>query len=146
MDRYGDELEADFQQVWHLDLGELVRQGKIRRIVNLIDQLPQACRFYSAVANDEEHVKAIIEKQGDQPESKGPSLAEWNGQSEALAAVVDGLHMVVAAVIASQGGKPPTMKPYQRPTTAFEDMRQLVHEERHKSLAARVLRRSAQVE
>jgi hypothetical protein len=147
MDRYGDDLEADFQQVWHLDLGELVRQGKIRKITNLIDRLPQASRFYAAVSDDEEHVRMILEAQEGQPKKTvAPPSSEWGSLEEGIAGANDRLDVIAAVLVAANGGKPPKSKPYQRPVSKFEEVRQAMTEEQAKSVTARVLRRRARVE
>lgn len=55
--------------------------------------------------------------------SKGVRMRDWSVEMDILAAAVDRLGDVVQAVIASQGGKPPVIKPLERPVTALEKLR-----------------------
>lgn len=147
MDRYGDGLEADFQEIYHLNLGELLRQWQFRRVLNLIHQLPQACRFHAAVANDEEHVELILAAQEGQPDKKsGPPLAEWGSQNEQLASIYDALMSLVAITVKANGGNPGKTSPYMRPPTAFDDVRQEMRERSHRKVLSRVRIANGKVE
>lgn len=126
--------------MYRLDLGKLWRSRTWRRLANLINQLPQASRYYSAVASDEDHVAALLEAQGDQPQKhKGPSVADWPLEVEMLARIIDALRENTSATIAVMGATPPKTKPVERPSTAFEAAREKRRAEQHKSLVARVL-------
>lgn len=141
MERYGDDLEADFQEHYRLNLGELLRQWQFRRALNLISKLPQACRFHAAVANDEEHVDAILAAQeGQDVKPMGPPLAEWGTQNDQLARLEDGINALIAVMVKANGGNPGKVKPARRPDTAFDSVRQRRAEDRHRKTVARVLR------
>lgn len=142
LERYGDELEADFLSEYHgLNLGKLLRSGQHARILRLIHQLPQASRFNAAVASDPEHVEAIIKAtEGQQQTSYHPPLAEWRTENEQLATVADLLQNVIAAIVATNGGKPPKVKPMPRPKTEFDAARERSKLSNHRKLVARVLR------
>lgn len=43
--RWGDRVEADLQQFYGLDLGQMVAEGRFRRLLNLIVQLPADSRM-----------------------------------------------------------------------------------------------------
>jgi hypothetical protein len=49
-------------------------------------------------------------------------MRDWSPELEALYALMDRLGDVVQAVIASQGGKPPRIKPMPRPRTATDEL------------------------
>lgn len=74
-----------------------------------------------------------------QPSQSGPPLSEWDHSNEQLAQVVDSLNGVAQILIAVNGQKAPKTKPSARPTTAFDNVRQRMIEERHKRTVARVL-------
>lgn len=110
-----------------------------RRIGNLIRQLPQASRFAQAVANDEEHVEAILAAQEGQPETEfAPPLSEWDTKAALLAEIVDELRVLRGVSIAAAGGKPGKMKPTSRPTTAHAAVKQRKLETSHRKVLDRV--------
>lgn len=150
LDRYYLDIEADVQEVYGVELGQLVRNVKLRRVLSLIDRLPQASRFAAAVANDEEHVEMILEAQKDQPESEySPPLSTWGTTNEQLAAVRDLLETLIAVTIQANGGKARRVKPSPRPRTKFAEAAEKMAVARHKSIVARVRTRpspAAQVE
>lgn len=111
-----------------LDLGEMVRTGQYRKILNFIDHLPQASHYYQAVANDDEHVELILkaqEAQGGQPEAEqtGPPLSEWTATVDSLAQVRDLLSQILTVSIAAAGGKPEKARSAPRPATKFDTVR-----------------------
>jgi len=146
LERYGNALEADFQERYGLNLGELWRRGAYRRLLNLVEQLPQASRFAGAVANDPEHVAAILEATGDQPAETSPDMAEWTAQAELLAEIRDLTTTQIAVAVAATGGKPSAIPAARRPRTAFADVRDAQRAARHRSIVERVKPRPARVE
>lgn len=116
-------------------------------MLNLIDQLPQASRYHAAVANDDEHVEAILAATEGQPKREvAPPLAEWTQDAELLASIKDSIEVLISTTIATSGTKPPRVKPTKRPNTKYEDVRQRRMEERHQRTVARVMKRARQVE
>lgn len=110
-------------------------------MLRLIHQLPQASRFNAAVANDPEHVEAIVKaRSGDQQTAYHPPLAEWKTENEQLATIADELQSVIAAIIATNGATPPKLKPMPRPRSEFDAARERVKLSNHRKLVARVLR------
>lgn len=110
-------------------------------MLRLVGQLPQASRFHGAVANDPEHVEAILEATGGEQPEYHPPLAEWNTDNDQLAAVADKLDTVIAVLVASNGGKPGKQKPMPRPQTGFAEARLKRAKSQHKKLVARVIRK-----
>lgn len=144
LDRYGDALEADF--AWGgpgysggMDLGELWRNGKRRRILNLITQLPQASRFAAAVANDPEHVEAILEATKNDPQKEvSPPLSTWTTDTDFLAQIKDTLEVTLAVLVRANGGSSRKVKPVKRPQTAFADAAEKRTVSQHRKVVERV--------
>lgn len=141
MERYGAELEADFMSEYSgLNLGKLVRHGEYARVLRLIGQLPPACRFHAAAANDPEHVEAIVAAQGGQREEYAPPLATWRTENEQLAGLTDKVTELIAVQVARGGGTPGKAKAATRPRTGFDDARRARAKSEHKKLVAQVRR------
>lgn len=138
---YGDELEADFQQTYSLDLGKLWRSGEHARALRLIHQLPQASRFNGAVANNPEHVEQIVKATGGQQTAYHPPLSEWHIENDQLASIKESIDTLVGVQIARGGGKPGKVRPMPRPRTEFASARERVKLSEHKKLVARVLKK-----
>lgn len=109
-------------------------------MLRLIHQLPQASRFNGAVANDPEHVEAIVKATEGQQTKYNPPLAEWKIENEQLATANDLLQNVIAAIVASSGAKPPKITSMPRPKTEFDAARERVKLSNHRKLVARVMR------
>jgi hypothetical protein len=113
-------------------------------MLRLIHQLPQASRFNAAVANDPEHVQAIIDATEDQHTPYHPPLSEWTADSELLATIADLLQNLIGVQVARAGGKPPKIQPMPRPRTEFDAARERKKLSNHRKLVARVLRSGGQ--
>jgi len=117
------------------------RSGRHRKALNLIAHLPQASHYHAAVANDEEHVKAIIEATEGQPKkSYTPPLSEWTPLNEQIATLTDTVEGLLAVTTKANGGNPGKLKPQPRPATKFADVRQAMLENRHRKLVERLMR------
>lgn len=146
LERYFKPLEGDFQD-WGLNLGQMWRKGKHRRMLRLIEQLRRGSRFAAAVANDEEHVALILEAQKDQPEQAASySLEEWGTQNDQLAGLLDAVNTLVAVTVKANGGNPGRIKPSARPTTKFAEVAEQKAVSRHRATVARVRKRPLPVE
>ena len=147
LERYGDELEADFQSVYTLNLGELWRSGQHSRMLRLIHQLPHSSRFNAKVANDPEHVEAIIKATEGQPrEPYHPPLAGWGTEHEMLASIADKVDHLAAVMIAANGATPPKPILMPRPKTEFGAVEERRKLEAHNALVERMLRPRAPVD
>lgn len=73
------------------------------------------------------------------PPPKGDAIRmrDWSPLMEAMATQIDRLGDVVQAVIAAQGGKPPKIKPFPRPSTAADELRSPQHQ--HKRILSKVM-------
>jgi hypothetical protein len=110
-------------------------------MLRLVGQLPQASRFHGAVANDPEHVEAILEATGGQQPEYHPPLAEWRTENDQLASAVEKLDTLIAVMVKANGGNPGKQKPMPRPQTAFAEARLKRAKSQHKKLVARVIRK-----
>lgn len=66
-------------------------------------------------------------------------MSEYSPEFEMLANLYDRLGDLIQATIAAQGGKPPKVKPYPRPSTALDRVRERRRYDKHRRLVARVL-------
>lgn len=117
-------------------------------MLNLISRLPQSSRFNAAVANDPEHVEAILTATGSQPEQDeyAPPLEGWEVMNDQLATLIDLTETQIAVTVKANGGKPGKIKPSARPRTAFNDVRAKMRVEKHRKLVARVKAAKRQVD
>lgn len=93
-----------------------------RKALNLIDHLPGHSAYVEALSNDPETAAAVAEGHipiDEDAEPEGPRLSEWSPERAALADVIDRLGVLIGAVIASSGSKPPKFTPTPRPDTAM---------------------------
>lgn len=92
-----------------------------RELLVLIDRLPRTSALADVMAQDDELAEGVVVE----PSSGAHrvSLTEFPPEVEALAAVVDRLGEVVAAVVASAGGKARRVRPWPRPVTAADRAR-----------------------
>lgn len=93
--------------------------------------------FMEAQLNDPD-VAEWIAAQPEKPGSGRPALRDFTPEVASLYDVVDRLGEVVAAIIASAGGKPPAVTPLPRPRTGIEKARARKARERHLSLVEEV--------
>lgn len=115
-------------------------------MLRLIHQLPQASRFHAAVANDPEHVEAVIKAQGGQQQAYRPPLAEWDSAHEMLAMISDKLELLANITLRANGASPDKPSITPRPKTAFADVEQRIKVEKHEALVERILRAKRPVE
>ncbi|MFC6885286.1 MULTISPECIES: hypothetical protein [Actinomadura] len=142
IERYGEAIEADLAlgtatTTGGWDLAGLVRRRRYRFVLNLIDSLPSHSRTMAAIADDDE-VAAQMDL--DAP-PRPPSLTEFDPTTRAVADLYDRVGVLIAAVVASTGKKPPRVPPYRRPRLAIDRLRERTRWTKHKALTARLLRR-----
>lgn len=144
LSRYASQIEVDFSREYNgIDLGELWRSRKWRKLLNHIDRLPRASLFYSAVADDEEHVAMILEAEERNPDLKkvgsAPHLSDYTPVVERLDILIDHVDGVMGAVVAGAGGKPPRLVPRPRPETAYERVAHRRRSAQQQQIASRML-------
>jgi hypothetical protein len=128
-----------------IDPGVLWRARDWRKLLNLIDHLPQNSHYYQALVNDEEHAEAVARWRSAHPdESKNvkPPWQSWSPEVDKLNAIENELRMLRSTLVGVNGGKL-KFEPAPRPGSAIEDAQKKVDYERkkrvHKSLVAKLL-------
>ena len=144
--KYLSALEADFATTYPgTDLGRLWRSRNCRKLLNLIDHLPQNTWYHQMISEDVEHAVMLLraredaEKRGVQPPPSGPSLRSWSPEVDVMTRVLDAVNNVAYATIKAAGGKGKPPKSSPRPPTAMEKARLKIKAERHAILRARML-------
>lgn len=152
--RYRRQLEVDLRVVYREDLTTLWSSRRWRALLNLIDHLPRNTYYSEAVANDEEHAKALAEaaeaRRGEtEGEDPGPPMHLWDQNAAMTAELIDAVHGLTFTVAAANGAKnlkPPN--PYTRPKTAIDKMKRQVYaanrQKQHEALVARLLPHKAE--
>lgn len=92
---YGEALEADFAEVYGLDLAETLAQGRWAKVKRLITQLPAASRFVINVSR------------GAPDDGKAPDLTWWHRTDRLLATIID--QLTIANWQRSGGKKKPEL-------------------------------------
>jgi hypothetical protein len=109
-------------------------------LLTLIDWLPRNSAYFEAISDDEEVAEDVLSRpENKRPRGAGPRISEWSPELERLTDLVDRMGEVMVAVIASQGGKPPRLRPHPRPRTAIDRLRERKRYEHHKKTVARVI-------
>jgi hypothetical protein len=116
------------------------QQRQWRELLLLIDWLPRNSAYMEALSEDEEVAEDFL-SQAENKKAKGarPRISEWSPELERLTDTVDRLGEVMQAVVASNGGKPPRIRPQLRPKTAIDKVRERKRHEHHKKVVSRVL-------
>lgn len=117
----------------------LWRRRQWRLLANLIEHLPRNSHFAEAVLADEEYAEALL-KQG-LPESS-ERVSEWSPEREALAQIVDALHVLTQVSVAAAGGRPSLVHPTSRPKTALDRAKSDDRQRRYDELLGRIFGQS----
>lgn len=116
------------------------RDRRWRDLLALIDWLPRDSAFMEAMSEDEEVAEEFLSRDENvKPKGNRPRISEWSPELEKITEVVDRLGEVMQAVVASNGGKPPKIRPQPRPRTAIDRMRERKRYEHHRKVVSRVL-------
>jgi hypothetical protein len=131
----------------------LWRARSWRKLLNLIDHLPQNSYYYQALMDDDEHAKAVAawqsenEKPGEEKKHH-PGWQTWSPEVEHLASIEDELRQLRSTLIAVNGAKPPQMEPVTRPKSKVAEQKKLADYRRklkvHDSLVAKMLPHKAE--
>lgn len=104
-----------------MDLAEWCAAGRWVGLLELIDNLPTACRLNEAIVNDPTAAKAIAEsQQGKERDPYAPRTAEWDLTATLLSEIANGLQVLTAATIKVNGGRPGNIKPFPTPRTKIQ--------------------------
>ena len=106
-------------------------------ILDFLEHLPSTSAYHAALAEDEDLAKELLDTPEQKP--KAPRLTEFGPEVQVMAEVRDLLAAVLTVLIKANGGKPQRPKPYPRPVTALQRMRERMRYSRHRDLVRRVL-------
>lgn len=110
-----------------MDLAQWVADGRWEALLELIDQLPSACRFNEAIAQDDDAADELV-KFSDQDDSERPAwsprVAEFNLSNMLMVSLINEIKMLSQTVIASGGGNPKKVQPFPTPKTAIDRARE----------------------
>jgi hypothetical protein len=133
---HGDALEYDLAALG-IDLRAYWRERRWSTLLNLIDRLPRTSHYVEAQLDDEDLAAAILDT--NQAVNGRVRMSTWSHEVDLLAAIHDRLGHLIAVNTAAAGGKPPTLTPVPRPTTAMDRLRKRRRDEQHQDLVAKLL-------
>lgn len=102
----------------------------------LVEHLPASSATVEAQLDDPEYAAWAATQKPAPPTA--PRLSEWSPDVARLTDIHDRLSELIAAVIASGGGKPPRPAALPRPRTEVDRLRAKARRSRHDSLVAEV--------
>ena len=91
------------------------------------------------MADDEELAEYLLDQPPPAEQAPVRRLSEYSTQVELLTAIFDRLAETPQAIAAANGAKPRKVKPYPRPVTAIERVRERRAQRKHRAVVARVL-------
>lgn len=117
------------------------RARRWRELLNLIDHLPQNSFYYHALMNDPEHARLIAEWEAQNPDqpNPGPGWQTWSPEVAKLTELLDAVHVLTAATIAGNGGKPGKIVPSERPRSVLAEEREKATMRRKRSVYDRIV-------
>lgn len=98
-------------------------------MLDLIDQLPSASRLGQAVMDDPDAARALAVESDRPRERWSPQLREWDLDAALLAEIRDRLGEVAQGIAALGGAKPRRVKPFPRPVTEVDRLRERSRQE-----------------
>lgn len=108
--------------------------------------MPRDSAYAEAQSLDEDLAKAMLAQPDPDPKTTSSfRMREHSPELEMLMRIFDRLGEVIQATVASQGGRPPKIKPLPRPLTALEVLRNKQRWTKHRSVVSRVLPGRAEV-
>ena len=125
VNRYGPAIEADLQAVYGLDLVDLIRARRWRRLRVLIDELPEGGRYALALARDEDLAAHLIDT-GQTTATRRPALSSHTYVAELMTQLiesVDAQTVILRNAHADKDHQAPMPKRRLRPDTAVDVVR-----------------------
>lgn len=106
-----------------MDLAEWYVAGRWVGLLELIDNLPTACRLNEAIANDPEAARELAALQMNRPDDAdpySPRVSEFDLNATISREILHTLKGLSAIMIAANGGKPGEQKPFPAPMTEID--------------------------
>lgn len=120
-----------------LDLVDFFRgRHSWRKLWLILDRLPTSSAYREAVLDDPEVAEALMQRLEPQRRSAGPRLSEFDTNVALLTDIYDRLGDVIAAVVMSNGGKDPKVRPAPRPLTGLDRARKRLEDRQFAALEA----------
>lgn len=109
-----------------MDLAEWYAGGRWEGLLELIDQLPSACRLNEAIAQDDETAEYLLAAadEGENRPAWSPRVAEFDLQSSLLVSLINEVKTLRQSGVAVAGGKPKKERPFPTPQTALDRARE----------------------
>lgn len=106
-----------------MDLSAWLENGRVRALLELVDQLPAASRLYEAMVNDPEEADRLAQARLGASESSewSPRVSEFDLTAHMLRELIHETRMMRAVLIQANGGKSGELKPFPAPRTAIDD-------------------------
>lgn len=129
--RYRAEARADLYSEYGVSLAELVTQGRLIELADLLSQLPQASRFWAALMDDSEYAEMVAEASlytddaSEDPPKWAPSYRDYSAMYQLVAQVHDSVGVLNYTTAAVQGGKPKKPRSFPAPVTAIDKAQQV---------------------
>ena len=119
-----------------MDLAEWYAAGRTVGLLDLIDSLPSASRYYEAVSNDPEMAEHLA-RQPESDEEWSPRVVEYGLTEMLLREILHELKVNSAITMSAAGGKPGELKPFPTPRTAVQAARERLEREWAVNLAGK---------
>lgn len=106
-----------------MDLAEWYAAGRWVGLLELIDNLPTACRLNEAIANDPEAAATLAELRLNAPDDAdpwSPKISEFDLTATMLREILHAIKGLRQVSIAAAGGKPGEEKPFPAPFTEID--------------------------
>lgn len=144
--RYRAEARADLYEVYGVSLAELIAQRRLVELAELLQQLPQASRFWGAiVSRDEEYAEMVAQaslyRDDDGTEDApqwAPDYKDYDAKYQLGTQIHDMLGIVNYTVAAVQGGKPKKPRSFPTPVTAIDRAQQAAEKNMADSLLSKM--------
>lgn len=105
---------------------DLITQGRVVELIDLLSQLPKASRWWGALMDDADYAEMVAEASlyrdddGDDPPSFAPAFRDYTPLYQLTAQVHDAIGVLNYTTGAVQGAKMKKPKPWPIPETAID--------------------------
>lgn len=119
------------------------RQRRWRELLNILEFLPRTSAYAQAMATDDKLAEQIVQvsDSAGRTGSWTRTHREYTPEVEMLSAVFDRLGELIRAVAATRGSNSKPATPAPRPVSAIERARRRATAEKHRRLAARLIKK-----
>ena len=125
-----------------MSLSEVISEKRFTELSDLLTQLPQASRFWSAMVNDPDYASMVLEDylSGDEDDEEtpkwSPEYRDYSAQYQILAQIYNMLGVINHTTAAAAGGKPRKPQPLPGPKTGIDRAKAKIAREQANNLYA----------